>query len=76
VPRTLEEMNSSFHELEISRIELERQNEELIASRAETEISLDKYSAHFDSGPVGHLTLDRKGTINALSLSSASPLGG
>jgi len=74
-PRSLEEMNRSFHELEVSRIELEMQSEELIASRAETEVSLDKYSALFDSGPVGYLTFDRKGTVNAVSLSSASLLG-
>jgi PAS domain S-box-containing protein len=74
-PRSLEEMNRSFHELEVTHIELEMQNDELMASRAETEVSLDKYSALFDSGPVGYLTLDRMGVINAVSLSSAGLFG-
>jgi PAS domain S-box-containing protein len=73
-PRSLEEVSRSYHELEVNRIELEMQNNELIASRAETEISLGKYSALFDSGPVGYLTLDGEGVVNAVSLSSASLL--
>ena len=68
-------MNRSVHELEVSQIELEMQNDELVASRAETEVSLDRYAALFDSGPVGYLTLNRGGAVNSVSVSGASLLG-
>ena len=62
-------------ELEINHIELEIQNEELIRSRDEMEVALDKFTDLFESGPVGFLTLSRDGCVKAVSLSSASLLG-
>jgi len=62
------------HELEVSHIELEIQNEELVRARDETDIALEKFADLFESGPVGFLTLTRDGTVKAVSLSSANLL--
>jgi formate hydrogenlyase transcriptional activator len=43
-PRTMEETQRLFHELEVHQIELEMQNAELRRAQAELEVSRDKYA--------------------------------
>ncbi|PKL17166.1 MAG: hypothetical protein CVV49_12600 [Spirochaetae bacterium HGW-Spirochaetae-5] len=68
-------LRKSRHELEVHRIELEMQNEELRLVRDLSEAAADKYSTLYELSPVGYFTLDRDGTIVELNLSGASLLG-
>ena len=56
-------------------IKLEIQNEELCQARNAVEAALEKYTDLFDFAPVGYLTLNREGVINAVNLTSVSLLG-
>lgn len=64
-----------LHELEIHRIELELQNEELRQARDNAEQSLDKYTDLYEFAPVGYFTLDRSGVITSVNLRGASLVG-
>jgi two-component system cell cycle sensor histidine kinase/response regulator CckA len=64
-----------FYELQVHKIELEMQNEELVRSRAEVDASLARYSELYDFAPVGYFTLDREGTIRQANLTGARLLG-
>jgi two-component system, NarL family, sensor histidine kinase UhpB len=74
-PRSRDELQRLVHELEVHQIELEMQNEALLHARNELDLTLDKYSELFDSGPVGYLTLGRDAVVTAVSLSTAGLLG-
>ena len=68
-------LKKSRHELEVHRIELEMQNEELRLVRDISEAAADKYSTLYELSPVGYFTLARDGTIIELNLSGAALLG-
>lgn len=52
-----------IHELQIYKIELEMQNDELRAAQNELEKSKDKYVSLFESAPVGFFTLNKLGIV-------------
>ncbi len=62
-------------ELEVHRIELELQNEELRSARLESEKNLQRYTELYEFAPVGYITLNRTGTILRANLTFASMLG-
>ncbi len=64
-----------LHELEVYKIELEMQNEELRNARDSAENVLDKYSALFDFSPAGYFVLTREGIISRLNFMGAKMLG-
>ncbi len=64
-------MTKLVHELQVHEIELEMQNEELRASRAEAESLLALYSELYDFAPVGYFTLDSRGAIRRANLTGA-----
>ena len=66
---------SLVHELQVHRIELEIQNDELIRSRAELEAGLAAYSDLYDFAPMGYFTLTPDGTIIQMNLTGARLLG-
>ncbi len=70
-----EEILRLVHELEVHRIELEMQQEELVKTRVEVEDSLAKYTELYDFAPVGYLTLGRDSKIQQANLTSAKLLG-
>lgn len=63
------------HELEVHKVELQIQNEQLIESRLAAEESKERYRELYESAPIGFLTLDSRGTIVESNLSFASLLG-
>jgi PAS domain-containing protein len=52
-----------LHELEVHRIELEMQNEELLKSNHRLEELRDEYQSLYDLAPVGYLTVSQEGLI-------------
>lgn len=51
------------HELNVHRVELEMQNEELITTQQKLEKTLEEYSELFDYAPVSYFILDKNGVI-------------
>jgi two-component system, cell cycle sensor histidine kinase and response regulator CckA len=64
-----------LEELKVHEIELEMQNDALLASRAEVEVSLERYTDLYDFAPVGYFALAADGGIRGLNLSGARLLG-
>jgi len=74
-PVSPEDALRSLHELEVHRIELEMQNEELRQTQDELELSRNTYSELYDFAPVGYFTFDRRGLIREANLTAAQMLG-
>jgi PAS domain S-box-containing protein len=64
-----------FHELQVHKIELEMQNEELRQAYEAQESALKKYTMLYDLAPMGYFTLDREGMIIELNYTAADLLG-
>lgn len=63
-----------IHELQVHKIELELQNEELMHATILAETAFDKYSELYEYAPIGYFTLSKEGYINELNLIGASML--
>ncbi len=63
------------HELEVHRIELNLQLDELRRAQAEIEAGLARYTDLFDSAPVSYFNLTNDGTIRLVNLAGAQLLG-
>ena len=70
-----EKAMKTLHELQVHKIELEMQNEELRRAQEELEASHAKYFDLFDLAPVGYLTLNEKGLILEANLTASQMLG-
>ncbi len=68
-------LHELMHELRVSQIELEMQNETLRRSQIELEASRDRYVDFYDFALVSYLTLDREATIKDINLPGAELLG-
>jgi PAS domain S-box-containing protein len=64
-----------IHELEVHQIELDLQNDELMAARSAAHTALEKYTELYDFAPTGYFTLSREGKILELNLCGAQMLG-
>jgi diguanylate cyclase (GGDEF)-like protein len=73
--KTWHERQRLLDELQVHQIELEMQNEELQASRAQAETLLANYLEIYDFSPIAYFTLDRAGDIVQANLTSAQLLG-
>src|SRR5512147_686946 len=62
------------HELQVHRIELEMQNEELRRAQEEIEASRQKYSDLYDFAPIGYFTFSASGEVLEVNLTGASLL--
>jgi PAS domain S-box-containing protein len=60
---TVDEIRQLVQELEVHRVELEIQNDQLRESQLVAEESKDRYRQLYDSAPIGYLTLDSRGAI-------------
>jgi hypothetical protein len=69
------DMVKLVHELDVHRIELEMQNEELRIIRDKAKTATEKYSALYDFTSSGYFTLDTDCRISWLNLSGARLLG-
>jgi two-component system, chemotaxis family, CheB/CheR fusion protein len=67
--------SSLANELEIHRVELELQNEELRAARDLAETALARYTEVFDFAPIGYAVLDAGQQIREINHAGASLLG-
>jgi PAS domain S-box-containing protein len=64
-----------LQELQIHKIELELQNEELRQSKSDAETALGKFSDLYDFAPVGYFSLDEQGLILEVNLTGSAMLG-
>ncbi|MDP3877444.1 MAG: EAL domain-containing protein [Methylobacter sp.] len=64
-----------LHELQVHQIELDMQNESLLAAQTSLEDSLKRYTELYDRAPVGYFTLGPDSTIYQLNLKAAKQLG-
>ncbi|MGF1587620.1 MAG: PAS domain-containing protein [Bacteroidales bacterium] len=64
-----------FHELQVHKIELEMQNEELQEAYEAQELVLKKYTMLYDLAPMGFFTLNGEGVISELNYTAAGLLG-
>jgi PAS domain S-box-containing protein len=75
--RTLDEIQAVVYELEVHKIELKIQNEQLWEAQRAAESSNERFRRLYDSTPSGHLTLDSDGMIVeanlAISLTLKTP---
>jgi PAS domain S-box-containing protein len=68
------EIRDLFHELEVHKIELEIQNEQLRETQHQAEDSRERFRRLYDSAPIGFVTLDTDGAIVEANLAAASLL--
>jgi two-component system CheB/CheR fusion protein len=69
------DLSRVLHELEVHQVELEIQNEELRATRIESERLAERYRELYEFAPLGYATLDAKGAIVGINLAGATLLG-
>jgi PAS domain S-box-containing protein len=69
-----EEVQQLVYELEVHRIELEMQNEELREAQQALEASRDRYADLYDFAPLGYVSLDQHGRIREINLAAAKLL--
>ncbi|MES2637092.1 MAG: HAMP domain-containing sensor histidine kinase [Pseudomonadota bacterium] len=72
---TVATTNQLLHELQVHKIELEMQNDELRESHVALDIIRTRYFDLYDLAPIGYLTLNRHGLIQEANLTVASLLG-
>ena len=70
-----EDFQRLHHELQVHQIELELQNEELVAARDRAEEATARYTDLYDFAPLAYFTLERKGRITRANLAGARLLG-
>lgn len=64
-----------IHELEVTQIELELQNEELSLKNREAESAAQKYAEMYNFAPNGYFTLSTEGEILEINLNASRMLG-
>jgi PAS domain S-box-containing protein len=64
-----------LHELQVYRVELEMQNDELRRTQQQLEESRNRYTDLYDYAPVGYFSLSPKGEITMLNVTGAQLLG-
>jgi PAS domain S-box-containing protein len=72
---TQDEVRRFVHELEVHRVELEIQNQQLEEAQLETEDSRERFRQLYESAPIGFLTLDADGIIVRANACAAELFG-
>ena len=68
---TPDEVRALVHELEIHKVELEIQNQQLTETQLTLEVSKERYRRLYESAPVGYLTLDTEALIVDTNLTAS-----
>jgi two-component system, sensor histidine kinase len=68
------EIQRLVHELDVYRVELEMQNDELRKSQQDLEHSRNRYADLFEFAPLGYVSLDDQGVIREINLTAARML--
>lgn len=68
---TPDEIRALVHELEIHKVELEIQNEQLTATQLTLEQAKERYRRLYESAPIGYLTLNRDAVIVDANLTAS-----
>ena len=71
---TVEDARFLLHDLQVHRIELELQNEELRASQEQLEVARARYFDLYDLAPVGYVTIAENGLVLEANLTAAGLL--
>jgi PAS domain S-box-containing protein len=71
---TADEIRALVYELEIHKVELEIQNEQLTETQLRLEASKERYRRLYESSPVGYLTLNDRAAIVDANLTASSML--
>ena len=71
---TLDEVRVLVHELEIHKVELEIQNEQLTETQHTLEQAKERYRRLYESAPIGYLTLNSEGVIVDTNLTASALL--
>ncbi len=69
------EIQTMLHELQIQKVELELQNEELRRLQAELVAANSRYIDLYDNAPVGYLTISKAGLIETANQAAGSLIG-
>jgi PAS domain S-box-containing protein len=72
---TPDEIRGFVHELEVHRVELEIQNQQLAEAQLAAEESKERYRQLYESAPIGYLTLDPDGAIVTANPCASELLG-
>jgi PAS domain S-box-containing protein len=75
IPKTEAGIMKLIQELEVHRIELEMQNDELRKARETAVSATDKFTTLYDFAPVGYFTINRDGTLFELNFAGANMIG-
>ncbi len=68
-------MPKLVHELDVHKIELEMQNEELVRAKMKAEAAAEKYAELYEFAPSGYFTLSQEGVIVELNLIASNMIG-
>ncbi len=71
---TPDEIRALVHDLEIHKVELEIQNEQLTETQLTLERAKERYRRLYDSAPIGYLTLDSEAVIVETNLTASALL--
>lgn len=74
-PETPPDAQELIHNLQVHRIELELQNEELMRTQTSLEEAKDRFATLYNLAPVGYLSLDSVGVIRRHNLTFVERLG-
>ncbi len=72
---TPDDLQKTFHELQVHAIELELQNEELQRTQLALDQARSRYFDLYDLAPIGYCTLDGKGLLTEANRTVATLLG-
>ncbi|NIR25542.1 MAG: PAS domain S-box protein, partial [Gammaproteobacteria bacterium] len=75
MPEDWKDITKLFEELEVSQIELELQNDELLRYQQELIESRNRYSNLYDLAPIGYVTLDAESRVVEMNLTGATMFG-
>ncbi len=75
VHMTPEEIQTVLHELQVHQLELEMQNEELLRTQIELDVSRERYFDLYDMAPIGYCTVSTEGLILEANLAAANLFG-